>query len=223
MSENIGGEESKETVPPFAEESNSGTRQKAEGPEGKAISGPGRQEALAFIWETAKVVIISLAIIVPIRYFLVQPFFVKGASMEPTFDDSNYILIDEISYRFRNPERGDIVVFRFPQDKSQFFIKRVIGLPGETVEIKDNKVTIYNQANPKGLILDENYLAPGQQTLGNFKVKTDPGEYYVLGDNRARSSDSRIWGQVNRTLITGRVFFRALPVKDFGGFPKVNY
>lgn len=184
---------------------------------------PSRQETLAFIWETIKVVIISLAIIVPIRYFLVQPFFVKGASMEPTFDDSNYILIDEISYRFRNPERGEIVVFRFPLDKSQFFIKRVIGLPGETVEIKDNKVTIYNQANPRGLELDENYLAPGQQTLGNFKVKTDPNEYYVLGDNRLRSSDSRIWGSINRALITGRVFFRALPVKDFGGFPKVNY
>ena len=101
-----------------------------------------RQEALAFIWETIKVVVISLAIIIPVRYFVVQPFFVKGASMEPTFEDNNYILIDEISYRFNDPERGDVVVFRFPEDKSQFFIKRIIGLPEETIEIKNDHVII---------------------------------------------------------------------------------
>ncbi len=185
---------------------------------------PSRQEALAFIWETIKVVVISLAIIIPIRYFLVQPFFVKGASMEPTFDDGNYILIDEISYRFRDPVRGDIMVFRFPQDRSQFFIKRVIGLPGETLEIKDDKIWVHNKEKPDGFILDEStYLAPDQHTLGNFRIKIDDNEYFVLGDNRSRSSDSRVWGSVNRALITGRVFFRALPINEFGGFPKVNY
>ncbi len=192
-------------------------------PSSGPTSASGRQEALAFVWEVLKVVIISLAIIVPIRYYLVQPFFVKGASMEPTFDDGNYILIDEISYRFREPERGNIVVFRFPQDRSQFFIKRVVGLPEETLEIKDNQIIIYSAENPKGLILREDYLAPAQQTLGNFRIKLDPDEYFVLGDNRLRSSDSRIWGPVNRSLITGRVFFRAFPFKEFGSFPEVNY
>lgn len=192
-------------------------------PSSDSTSASGRQEALAFVWEVLKVIIISLAIIVPLRYYLVQPFFVKGASMEPTFDDGNYILIDEITYRFREPQRGDITVFRFPQDRSQFFIKRIVGMPEETVEIKNNTVIVYNEQNPRGLVLNENYLSSDQQTLGNFRIKLDPDEYFVLGDNRLRSSDSRIWGPVNRSLITGRVFFRAFPLKEFGSFPEVNY
>ena len=183
----------------------------------------GRQETLAYIWEVIKVVLLSLAIIVPVRYFLVQPFFVKGASMEPTFDDNNYILIDEVSYRFHPPERGDIVVFRYPLDQSQFFIKRIIGLPGETIEIKNDHVTIYNADRPQGWTLTEKYLSPFQHTIGNFRVKVDPNAYFVLGDNRLRSSDSRIWGQVNQSLVTGRVFFRAFPLQEAGSFPAVNY
>src|SRR3989338_5283921 len=95
-------------------------------------------EVLAFIWETAKIIIISLAIIIPIRYYLVQPFFVKGASMEENFHDGDYLLIDEISYRLEVPRRGDVIVFRYPENQTQFYIKRIIGLPGETVEIKNN-------------------------------------------------------------------------------------
>lgn len=184
---------------------------------------PARQEALAFVWEVAKVVLLSLAIIVPVRYFLVQPFFVKGASMEPTFEDSNYILIDEISYRFHAPERGDIVVFRYPKDRSQFFIKRIIGLPGETLEIKNDQIIIFNNDHPTGWILPESYLAAGQHTTGNFLYKIDPDAYFVLGDNRLHSSDSRIWGQVNKSLVTGRVFFRAFPLSQAGRFPEVTY
>ena len=182
-----------------------------------------RQEALAFIWETVKVVVISLAIIVPIRYFIVQPFFVKGASMEPAFEDDDYILIDEISYRFRDPQRGEVVVFRFPEDRSQFFIKRIAGLPEETVEIKNGRVVIYNKQHPEGLALDESYLSAGQHTEGDLHIKLGSSEYLVLGNNRLRSSDSRRWGPVNRSLITGRVFFRAWPIKEFGGIPAVNY
>ncbi len=180
-------------------------------------------EIMAFIWETIKLVVISLAIIVPVRYFLVQPFFVKGASMENTFHDGNYILIDEISYRIHDPARGDIIVFRFPQDQTQFFIKRVIGMPGETVDIKDNTVTIYNREHPEGLVLKEPYLSPEQVTLGTMRITLAPDEYWVMGDNRLRSSDSRAWGTLNRSLITGHVFFRAWPLTTFGGFPKVTY
>jgi signal peptidase I len=184
---------------------------------------PPRHEALAFLWETIKVVVISMAIIVPVRYFLVQPFFVKGASMEPTFQDGNYILIDELSYDFREPIRGDVVVFRFPEDRSQFFIKRIIGLPGETVEVKNNMVKVYNQEHPQGQVLKEPYLDRNQITAGNMKTVLDPNEYFVLGDNRLRSSDSRIWGTVNRSLIIGRVFFRALPFDEFGKIPPPSY
>lgn len=187
------------------------------------IGGSYGQEILAFIWETIKLVIISLVIILPVRYFLVQPFFVKGASMENTFHDGNYILIDEISYRLKDPQRGDIIVFRYPNDPSQFFIKRVIGLPEDTVEIKDNTVTIHNKQHPEGFLLNEPYLSPEQVTLGNIKITLGDKEYWVMGDNRLRSSDSRSWGTLNRSLITGRVFFRAWPLANFGAFPKITY
>ena len=171
-----------------------------------------RRDILAFVWETVKIVVISLAIILPIRYFLVQPFFVKGASMEPSFEDGDYLLIDEISYRFNRPERGDVIIFRYPQDTSQFFIKRIIGLPEETVEIKNNKVTVYNKKTPQGFSLDEKYLSANQQTLGDMVLKLDDNDYFVLGDNRLQSSDSRRWGTVNKTLIVGRAFLRPWPV-----------
>src|SRR3989344_8963695 len=117
----------------------------------------------AFVWETIKIVVISLVIIFPIRYYLLQPFFVKGASMESNLEDGDYIFVDELSYEFREPVRGDVVVFRYPLDKSQFFIKRVIGMPGETVQIKDNKVIIYNSVHPDGQVLPEPYPDANQQ------------------------------------------------------------
>ena len=182
-----------------------------------------KSEVLIFIWETIKVVVISLAIILPIRYYLVQPFFVKGASMEPNFEDGDYLLVDELSYRFYAPERGDVVIFRYPLDQSQFFIKRIIGLPSETIEIKDNTVTIYNKNKPEGFILKENYLAIEQKTFGSSVAKLDDNEYFVLGDNRFQSSDSRRWGMVNRSLITGKAFLRPWPVTKTIKVPSVNY
>ena len=178
----------------------------------KTGSGYAKKEVLIFIWETVKLVIVSLAIILPIRYYLVQPFFVNGASMEPNFENGDYLLVDEISYRFREPARGDVIIFRYPQNPSQFFIKRIIGLPEETVTIKKNSVKIYNQQNPDGFLLQENYLSSEQQTLGDMTIKMDDNDYFLLGDNRLQSSDSRRWGTVNKTLITGKPFFRAWPV-----------
>jgi signal peptidase I len=182
-----------------------------------------KSEVLAFVWETIKVVVISLAIILPIRYYLVQPFFVKGASMEPNFEDGDYLLVNEISYRFSAPKRGDVIIFRYPLDQSQFFIKRIIGLPSETVEVKDNKITIYNKDKPEGFALDESYLAPEQRTLGNSIIKLDDNEYFVLGDNRLQSSDSRRWGPVNKSLITGKAFLRPWPLTRVISVPSVYY
>ena len=182
-----------------------------------------KSEILAFVWETIKVVVISLAIILPIRYYLVQPFFVKGASMEPNFEDGDYILVNEISYRFSMPARGDVVIFRYPQDPSQFFIKRIIGLPDETVEIRDNKVVIHNQSKPEGFVIEESYLAPQQKTLGNSITKLDNNEYFVMGDNRLQSSDSRRWGPVNQSLITGKAFLRPWPLSKIIRIPSVSY
>ena len=181
------------------------------------------RDGFYFLWETFRVLIISLLIIIPIRYFLVQPFFVKGASMENTFHDGEYILIDEISYRLHDPARGDITVFRFPLDQTQFFIKRVVGLPGETVQVRNNTVTIFSPQNPSGTVLKEPYLSEQQVTLGDLKVTLGPAQYFVMGDNRLRSSDSRSWGVLDRDLITGRVFFRAWPLSKFGQFKDPVY
>ena len=170
------------------------------------------EEAGDFIWETAKIVIVSLLIILPIRYFIVQPFFVRGESMLPSFNDKDYLIIDEFSYRFYRPERGEVVVFRFPQDPSQYYIKRIIGLPGETVEIKNGAVTIINRNNPEGVVIKENYL--NENTPGEIKIKLDDNEYFVLGDNRDASSDSRRWGPLSNHLIIGRAWLRIWPFNE---------
>ncbi len=172
-----------------------------------------------YIWEVVKVIIIALIIIVPVRYYIFQPFYVQGASMEPNFLNNEYLIIDEITYRFSEPERGDVVVFRYPRDKKQFFIKRIIGLPGEDIAIRDNQVIIYNQKYPDGFVLDESsYLSPNTQTAGNLRVSMGKDEYFVMGDNRASSLDSRSFGPIKRKDIIGRVFVRVLPVDRFALF-----
>ena len=164
----------------------------------------------SFLWEIVKIVIIALVIVVPIRYLIFQPFFVKGQSMEPNFENGDYLIIDEISYRLREPQRGEVVVFRYPNDPSQRYIKRIIGLPGETIEIKDGQITIFNQDGTK--VLEESgYLSSFTSTPGNMKMTLDFNDYFVLGDNRPSSSDSRRWGAVPRENIVGRVFLRAWP------------
>lgn len=171
---------------------------------------------VSFILETVKVLVLAAAIILPVRYFLIQPFYVKGASMEPNFYDSEYLMINEISYRFTEPMRGDISVFRYPKDPRQFFIKRIVGMPGEVVEIRDGKVFIGNQATGKKVPLDESrYLAPGSVTTvhggyENFTLGND--EYFLLGDNREHSLDSRNFGPVKGELIVGKVWFRGWPL-----------
>lgn len=170
------------------------------------------REAFAYVGELLRVVIISLAIIIPVRYFLVQPFYVKGASMEPNFYDHEYLVIDEISYRFRDPSRGEIVVFRYPRDPSQFFIKRVVGLPGETVEIENSKLKIYNQEYQNGAVIEEPYLDAAEIFWGETKITLAEDEYFILGDNRDSSLDSRAFGPISRGLIIGRVWLRGWPL-----------
>lgn len=170
----------------------------------------------SFIVETLKVVILAGAIILPIRYYLIQPFYVKGASMEPNFFDHEYLMINEISYRFSEPMRGDIVVFRYPRDPKQFFIKRVVGLPGEKIDIREGRVFIaaISTSTESFLLEESSYLAnkvrttdadAGQYVLG-------PDEYFLLGDNRGHSLDSRNFGPVKRELVVGKVWFRGWPL-----------
>lgn len=175
-------------------------------------------------FETIRVIIVSLIIIFVVRSFVIQPFFVKGSSMEPNFEDGDYLIVDEISYRFEEPKRGDVIIFRYPNNPSEFFIKRIIGLPGETVEIKDNKISIYSSAHPEGIALNESeYLDNAVVTSGNIYQQLGEDEYYVLGDNRVASSDSRRWGILNKRYVIGKAWLRAWPFDDFKIFESQNY
>lgn len=174
----------------------------------------------SFLVEVVKVIIIALAIIIPVRYFLMQPFYVKGASMEPNFHDNEYLIIDEATYRFSEPKRGEVVVFRNPRRPSEFYIKRVVGLPNERVEISRGNVRVFSVDRPEGFPLDESaYLSDGVYTTGNENLELGEDEYFVMGDNRSSSLDSRVFGPIVRNEIIGRIWIRAWPfskMKFFG-------
>lgn len=167
---------------------------------------------LLAIWEVLEVVIVAVATVFLIRTFLIQPFLVSGASMEPNFDNGNYLIIDELSYRFRQPERGEVVVFRYPNNPSIFYIKRIIGLPGEKVVVENGAVKILNKDYPSGLLLDENYLPKDIKTIGDISRPLNENQYFVLGDNRGHSYDSRSWGPISRDNIIGLVKLRLWPI-----------
>ncbi len=176
----------------------------------------------SFILETAEVFLIALAIVLPIRYFLIQPFFVKGQSMEPNFYDGDYLIIDELSYRFRAPERGEVIVFKSPDLKS-YYIKRVIGLPNETISLENEVLTVSQGDEQNGKKISETYLAPDEKTQGNLKITLKLNEYFVLGDNRHLSYDSRNWGPMSRDKITGRVLLRLFPFNKASAFNAPTY
>ncbi|MDD5110902.1 MAG: signal peptidase I, partial [Patescibacteria group bacterium] len=142
----------------------------------------------------------------------------KGASMEPNFEDHQYLIIDELTYRFRPPVRGEVVVFRYPLNPKEYFIKRIIGLPGEEVQISDGRVSIVPVGGAKAIPLDESYLPAGTKVEGVKSYKLQPNEYYVMGDNRGESLDSRYFGPVESRFITGRVILRGWPLQQFGLF-----
>lgn len=181
--------------------------------------------AVEFIWEMFKVAALSLIIILPIRYFLIQPFYVKGASMEPNFYDHEYLIIDEITYRFSEPKRGDIVVFKYPKDPRQYFIKRIVGLPGERLKINGGQVFI--ETNDSFAPLKENYLVEEIKTelplKGYGEITLTLDEYYLLGDNRDESLDSRVFGPVKKEFIVGRTWLRGWPFTRLTVFNTPNY
>jgi signal peptidase I len=183
------------------------------------------KKLLYTIWELAEVLFIALIAVVAIKYFLIQPFIVNGASMEPSFYDGDYLLIDELSYHFTDPKRGDVVVFKSPQDTSSYFIKRVIGLPGERVEIQDKTVLIYPKADPDGFELRESYLEDFRNNWQGAPiiVTLKEGEYFVMGDNRINSYDSRFWGPLSRDSIIGIVKLRLWPLQEVSFFKGVQY
>jgi len=170
-----------------------------------------------FFIELIKFFILAVLIVVPIRMYIASPFLVSGASMDPTFATGQYLIVDKISYRLENPKRGEVIIFRYPKDTSKFFIKRIIGLPGETVEINGGAVTIINKDGYTLPPLNEPYVE--FQKYDNLVVILSDTEYFVMGDNREASSDSRIWGPLDEKFITGRPFLRLFPIAKIGVFP----
>lgn len=164
------------------------------------------------VWEILEIVVVAALAVFIVRTFLAQPFLVSGASMEPSFFNGDYLLIDEISYRLREPERGEVAVFKYPRDPKIDYIKRIIGLPGEKVAIENGNVKIFNAEHPEGFVLNESYLPENLKTLGNANVLLGEKEYFVMGDNRNYSYDSRRWGAVPRGNMLGLVRLRLLPI-----------
>jgi len=160
--------------------------------------------------EIIKFSILVAVIVIPVRTFIAQPFIVSGRSMDPTFATGQYLIVDEISYRFKDPQRGDVIILRYPKDPSTFFIKSLIGLPNETIEIKGGIVTIKTKANQTGFDLNEPYVEFEKED--NIIKELGENEYFVMGDNRAESLDSRAWGVVPRELIVGKAFLRLFPI-----------
>ncbi len=177
----------------------------------------------AFFFDIIEVVVVALAIFVVVYLFFFQPHQVKGASMDPNFHDNEYILTDKISYRFHTPQRGDVVIFRAPQNRELDYIKRVIGLPGEKVKVQGGEVFVNGQR------LKESYLPANLTTnAGDFlragqDYQIPADNYIVFGDNRPHSSDSRAWGPVVKEDIIGKAWLRYWPPQDFGLLPQVSY
>ena len=176
-----------------------------------------------FFLDILEVVVFAVAIFLFVYLLVMQPHKIKGASMEPNFPDGEYLLTDKITYRFREPQRGEVVVFHSPSDESTYFIKRIIGLPGETVTIKNGAITIANEANKKGFKLEESYIPQNVATRGDESFVLGPNGYLLLGDNRSYSFDSRSWGALEKDKIVGLVRLRLWPITELTAFAAPTY
>ncbi len=183
-------------------------------PEELARRAKAKQPPKDHFWRTITLFVFVVALL---RLFVIDPFLVHGSSMEPTFDESNYVIVDKLTYKLADPKRGDVIVFDAPTEDGRYFIKRVIGLPGERVLVNGAIVQIFNKEFPNGFTIKEPYITYESDRFADTSLKGD--EYFVMGDNRTVSSDSRIWGPLHRSAITGRALIRLLPLSDISIFP----
>lgn len=188
-------------MPPMEEEKTTETVEKAENTTGFRQS----------LWEFIKFFLIAVLVVIPIRIWVAQPFIVSGSSMTPNFENGEYLIVDEFSYHFRQPVRGEVIIFRAPRDTSEFYIKRIIGLPEERIKISDGEITVFNTEFPGGTKISESYIKNTSRDR-EMDITLKASEYFVLGDNRPMSSDSRVWGPLEESLIIGRAWLRLWPV-----------
>lgn len=173
--------------------------------------------------ELVQFLVIAAIIVIPIRYFIMQPFLVSGSSMEPNFHSRDYLIVDKISYKIGSPKRGDVVVFRFPElpnqpSQKKFLVKRLVGLPGDTIKINTiGQITITNSQNPNGKIIDEDYVV--NKDGDTYEITVPEGKVLVMGDNRPVSYDSRAWGLLPIENLVGRAYLRLWPLKDINYLP----
>ncbi len=178
---------------------------------------------LVSLLEVFEIAFVAVGSVFLVRTFLVQPFVVSGSSMAPNFENGDYLLIDELTYRFRVPERGEVVVFRYQNNPSTYFIKRVIGLPGEHVQIKNNQIAVTPHGATEPIALKESYLPPGVVTGGDAEYSLNEHEYFVLGDNRSFSFDSRSWGLLEAHNMVGIARLRLWPLPQLQAFAAPQY
>ncbi len=183
------------------------------------IPQPKSEKVRGVVREFVILAVIMAFIFLVFRPYVAQTFIVRGESMYPTFVNNEYMIVDELTYHFREPARNDVVIFRYPNYPETFYIKRIIGLPGESLSMKDGKITLTNKDFPKGFIFDDSHVNKEIRTYDTLDITLGNTEYFVMGDNRANSSDSRLWGPLERKHIMGRPFVTMYPLNKIGFFP----
>ena len=181
------------------------------------------KSGINFFFDFLETIVVALSVFVVVYLFLVQPHEVKGSSMEPSFLNNQYIITDKISYRFGDPQRGDVIIFKAPVNPDVDYIKRIIGLPGDKVMITKGKVFINGKMISELYLADLTPIFPNGFVQDGVEIDVPQEHYFVMGDNRPHSSDSREFGPISKKLIIGRAIFRYWPVNDIGVIPHVNY
>lgn len=176
-----------------------------------------------FFMDFLETSVVALSIFVVIYLFLIQPHEIKGGSMEPTFHNNEYILTDKISYRFKEPQRGDVIIFKAPRNPDVDYIKRVIGLPKERIKILKGYVYINGEMLNEPYLVDKTIALPGNTIQEGVEITIPEGYYFVMGDNRPHSSDSREFGPIPNNLIIGHAILRYWPIGQMGIVPSMNY
>jgi len=180
------------------------------------------KETVSTLLDIAQSFAISFTIYILLFHFIAQPQRLVSVSMQPSFFENDRLIVEKLSYRFGQPKRGDVIVFKYPENQDITLIKRIIGLPGETLTIKENAIFINDQ------LLEEPYIKEQNSTFGNVEIKENtpftinPNEYIVMGDNRLESGDSRQWGTISRDLIIGRAMFRFWPLDNAGAVSRLQ-